>query len=68
MSQFSWPGKRRHVVMPLQAMLTKWFRSPYVGVVSSSVRDLRARDHRVRRHDAIRILLTNLRDEQCAHS
>merc|ERR1712066_690615 len=37
-SQFSWPGKRRHVVTPLIAALTKWLRSPYVGVVSFNVR------------------------------
>merc|ERR1711963_931800 len=37
-SQFSWPGKRRHVVTPLIAALTRWLRSPYVGVVSLSVR------------------------------
>ena len=27
-SQFSWPGKRRQVVTPLMAALTRWFRSP----------------------------------------
>merc|ERR1719420_259350 len=37
-SQFSCPGKRRHVVTPLIAALTRWFRSPYVGVVSFKVR------------------------------
>mmetsp|Transcript_24278 Transcript_24278/g.66767 ORF Transcript_24278/g.66767 Transcript_24278/m.66767 type:complete len:225 (+) Transcript_24278:308-982(+) len=37
-SQFSCPGKRRHVVTPLIAALTKWLRSPYVGVVSFNVR------------------------------
>merc|ERR1719150_2630364 len=26
-SQFSWPGKRKHVVTPLIAALTKWLRS-----------------------------------------
>merc|ERR1719316_286024 len=29
---------RRHVVTPLIAALTKWFRSPYVGVVNFNVR------------------------------
>merc|ERR1719236_374929 len=38
MSQFSWPGKRRQHVTPDMAADTKWFRSPYVGVVSLSVR------------------------------
>merc|ERR1719343_6415 len=27
-SQFNWPGKRKQVVTPLIAALTKWFRSP----------------------------------------
>merc|ERR1711972_278946 len=36
-SQFNWPGKRRHVVTPLIAALTKWLRSPYVGVVNFNV-------------------------------
>merc|ERR1712051_296259 len=27
-SQFNWPGKRRHVVTPLMAALTRWFKSP----------------------------------------
>merc|ERR1719408_345305 len=38
MSQLSWPGKRRQHVTPDRPALTKWFRSPYVGVVSLSVR------------------------------
>merc|ERR1711904_757759 len=38
MSQFSWPGKRRQHVTPDRPADTKWFRSPYVGVVSFSVR------------------------------
>eukprot|EP00428_Durinskia_dybowskii_P019827 CAMPEP_0170229356 /NCGR_PEP_ID=MMETSP0116_2-20130129/14402_1 /TAXON_ID=400756 /ORGANISM="Durinskia baltica, Strain CSIRO CS-38" /LENGTH=47 /DNA_ID= /DNA_START= /DNA_END= /DNA_ORIENTATION= len=29
-SQFNWPGKRKHVVTPLMAAETKWFKSPYV--------------------------------------
>merc|ERR1712070_704858 len=29
-SQFNCPGKRRQVVTPLIAALTKWFKSPYV--------------------------------------
>merc|ERR1712157_367077 len=37
-SQFNCPGKRRHVVTPLIAALTRWFKSPYVGVVSFNVR------------------------------
>merc|ERR550537_1846318 len=37
-SQFSCPGKRKHVVTPDIAAETKWFKSPYVGVVSLSVR------------------------------
>merc|ERR1719240_2527552 len=38
MSQFSWPGKRKQHVTPDRPAETKWFRSPYVGVVSLSVR------------------------------
>merc|ERR1719161_3093461 len=38
MSQFSWPGKRKQHVTPDRPADTKWFRSPYVGVVSLSVR------------------------------
>merc|ERR1719434_121978 len=37
-SQFSCPGKRRQQVTPLIAALTRWLRSPYVGVVNFSVR------------------------------
>merc|ERR1719356_1936382 len=37
-SQFNCPGNRRQVVTPLIAALTKWLRSPYVGVVSFNVR------------------------------
>merc|ERR1719428_2114279 len=37
-SQFNCPGKRRHVVTPLMAAETRWFKSPYVGVVSFRVR------------------------------
>merc|ERR1719158_1837199 len=37
-SQFSCPGKRRQHVTPLIAALTRWFKSPYVGVVSFNVR------------------------------
>merc|ERR1719310_1536326 len=36
-SQFNCPGKRRQQVTPLIAALTKWLRSPYVGVVNFSV-------------------------------
>merc|ERR1719478_1420783 len=36
-SQFNWPGKRRQQVTPLMAALTRWFKSPYVGVVSFNV-------------------------------
>merc|ERR1711972_1210870 len=36
-SQLSCPGNRRHVVTPLMAALTRWLRSPYVGVVSFKV-------------------------------
>merc|ERR1712060_770983 len=36
-SQFNCPGKRKHVVTPLMAALTRWFRSPYVGVVNFNV-------------------------------
>lgn len=32
------PGKRRQVVTPLIVADTRWFKSPYVGVVSLSVR------------------------------
>merc|ERR1719271_2397121 len=38
MSQFSWPGKRKQHVTPDRPAETKWFKSPYVGVVSLSVR------------------------------
>merc|ERR1719207_327366 len=37
-SQFNWPGKRRQQVTPLIAALTRWLRSPYVGVVNFKVR------------------------------
>merc|ERR1719388_256427 len=37
-SQLSWPGKRMEHVMPERPALTKWLRSPYVGVVSFKVR------------------------------
>merc|ERR1719429_890433 len=37
-SLFSWPGNRRQHVIPEIAADTRWFRSPYVGVVSLSVR------------------------------
>ncbi|KAF0760146.1 Uncharacterized protein FWK35_00030112 [Aphis craccivora] len=37
-SELSCPGKRKHVVTPQIAADTKWFRSPYVGVVSFRVR------------------------------
>lgn len=37
-SEFSWPGKRRQVVIPDMTMDTRWFRSPYVGVESLRVR------------------------------
>merc|ERR1719333_1575858 len=36
-SQLSCPGKRRQQVTPLIAALTRWFRSPYVGVVNFKV-------------------------------
>merc|ERR1719377_243685 len=38
MSQLSWPGKRRQHVTPDRPADTRWFKSPYVGVVSFSVR------------------------------
>merc|ERR1712098_490280 len=37
-SQFSWPGNLRPQVQPERPAETKWLRSPYVGVVSFSVR------------------------------
>merc|ERR1712098_403773 len=37
-SQLSWPGNLRSQVQPERPAETKWFRSPYVGVVSFSVR------------------------------
>ena len=37
-SQLSWPGKRIEQVMPDKPALTRWLRSPYVGVVSFKVR------------------------------
>merc|ERR1719188_1564393 len=36
-SQFNCPGKRRQHVTPLMAALTRWFKSPYVGVVNFRV-------------------------------
>merc|ERR1711937_633986 len=36
-SQLSWPGKRMEQVMPDNPALTKWFKSPLVGVVSLRV-------------------------------
>merc|ERR1719199_2423960 len=38
MSQLSWPGNRRQHVTPDRPAETKWFKSPYVGVVSFNVR------------------------------
>merc|ERR1719473_1870291 len=38
MSQLSWPGKRRQHVTQDRPADTRWFKSPYVGVVSFSVR------------------------------
>merc|ERR1719335_1799049 len=38
MSQLSWPGKRRQHVTPDRPADTRWFKSPYVGVVSLRVR------------------------------
>ena len=37
-SAFNWPGKRRQVVTPDIVKETRWFKSPYVGVVNLSVR------------------------------
>merc|ERR1719181_2107863 len=37
-SQFNCPGNRRQQVTPLIAALTRWLRSPYVGVVNLRVR------------------------------
>jgi len=34
---YTWPGKRRQVVIPEIAAETRWLRSPYVGVVSLRV-------------------------------
>merc|ERR1712117_399971 len=36
-SQFNCPGNRKHVVTPLIAAETRWFKSPYVGVVNFKV-------------------------------
>ena len=36
-SQLSWPGKRMEHVMPERPAETRWFKSPYVGVVSFRV-------------------------------
>ena len=36
-SQLSWPGKRIEHVMPERPAETRWFKSPYVGVVSFRV-------------------------------
>merc|ERR1719158_2208177 len=38
MSQLSWPGNRRQHVTPDRPAETRWFKSPYVGVVSFNVR------------------------------
>merc|ERR1719333_418055 len=38
MSQLSWPGKRRQHLTPDRPADTRWFKSPYVGVVSFNVR------------------------------
>merc|ERR1719478_908068 len=38
MSQLSWPGNRKQHVTPERPALTKWFKSPYVGVVNFKVR------------------------------
>ena len=35
-SESSWPGNLRHVVIPLMAEDTGWFKSPYAGVCSFS--------------------------------
>ena len=37
-SAFSWPGNLRLVVTPDMVSETRWFKSPYVGVASLSVR------------------------------
>merc|ERR1719261_657415 len=37
-SQLRWPGKRSEHVVPQTAAAMRWLRSPYVGVVSLSVR------------------------------
>merc|ERR1711931_1123 len=37
-SAFGCPGNRKHVVTPLIVALTRWLRSPYVGVVNFNVR------------------------------
>jgi len=36
-SEFNWPGNLRQHVTPDIAILTKWFKSPYVGVVNFKV-------------------------------
>merc|ERR1719505_413183 len=36
-SAFSWPGNLRQVVTPLIVADTRWFKSPYVGVVNFKV-------------------------------
>jgi len=36
-SEFNCPGNLMQAVTPLIAALTKWFKSPYVGVVSFKV-------------------------------
>merc|ERR1719305_1261156 len=38
MSQLSWPGNRKQHVTPERPALTRWFKSPYVGVVNFKVR------------------------------
>ena len=36
-SALSWPGNRREVVTPDMVRETRWFRSPYVGLVNLRV-------------------------------
>ena len=40
-SALSWPGNLREVVTPDMVRDTRWFRSPYVGLVSFRVLRLR---------------------------
>merc|ERR1719375_403445 len=47
---------------------TSWWREDAVVRLDDGVRHLRRREDRVRAHDAVRVLLTDLGDEKGAHA